>query len=147
MYTVHACSNNYVLIYMYMYTVYIVYCCSIPGKRPPHGKHPGSHFRRMNGEHPLPGKYPGILSTVQNAKCPAYVSILYLFFTSFFGPSKIKSPRKSFPSKVSVPYSIASTVHYGARYMANRQQSIHAHTCAIYYYCNIDPTHFNFYTQ
>ena len=33
---------------------------SVPGKRPPHGKRPGSHFRGMNGERPLPGKRPGI---------------------------------------------------------------------------------------
>ena len=37
---------------------------SVPGKRPPHGKRPVSHFRQMNGERPLPGKCPGILSTV-----------------------------------------------------------------------------------
>ena len=72
------------------------------GKCPPHGKRPGSHYRGMNGDHPLPEKPPGTLSTVQNGKRPGHVSIL---FTSFFGPSKIKSSKISFPLKVSVPYS------------------------------------------
>ena len=91
---------------------------SIPGNRPPQGtKCPGSHFHEMNGERPLPGKCPGTLSTVRNGKRPAHVTIFDQFFTSFFGPSKIKSPRISFPSKVSVPYSIASAACYGARYM------------------------------
>ena len=62
---------------------------SIPGKRPPHGKRPGGHFRGMNGECPLPGKRPVVFSTVRNGKRLGHVSILYQFFTSFFGPSKI----------------------------------------------------------
>ena len=48
---------------------------SIPGKRPPHGKRPGSHFRGTNGERPLPDKRPGIISTVRNGKRPGHVSI------------------------------------------------------------------------
>ena len=53
----------------------IAYYRSVPGKRPPHGKRPGSHFRGMNGERPLLGKRPGILSTVRNGKRPGHVSI------------------------------------------------------------------------
>ena len=90
---------------------------SIPGKCPPHGKRLGSRFRGMNGQHPLPGKRPGILSTVRNGKHPGHVSIFDQFFTSFFRPSTIKLSRISFPSKLSVPYSIASAVRYGVRYM------------------------------
>ena len=71
----------------------------------------------MNGERPLSGKRPGILSTVRNGKHPGHVSIFDQLFTSFFGPSTIKLSRISFPSKLSVPYSIASAVRYDVRYM------------------------------
>ena len=97
----------------------------------------------MNGKCPLPGKHPGIPSIVRNNKRPGHVSIFYLFFTSFFRISKIKSSRKSFPSKVSVPYSIASAVCYGARYMecVRIGNVAYTHAHAVYYYCcNIDPT-------
>ena len=97
--------------------IFLCYYRSVPGKRPPHGKRPGSHFRGMNGERPLPGKRPGILSTVRNGKRPGHVSIFNQFFTIFFGPSTIKLSRISFPSKLSVPYSIASAVRYDVRYM------------------------------
>ena len=48
-----------------------------------------SHFRGMNGERPLPGKRPGIISTVRNGKHPGHISIFYHFFTSFLGPSSM----------------------------------------------------------
>ena len=51
---------------------------SVPGKRPPHGKRPGSHFRGMNGERPLPGKRPGILLQFEMASAQA----MYLYSTS-----------------------------------------------------------------
>ena len=87
---------------------------------PLHGKRLGSRFCGMNGERPPspgPGKRPGMLSTVRNGKRPGHVSIFDQFFTSFFGPSKIKLSRIPFPLKLSVPYSIASAVRYGVRYM------------------------------
>ena len=90
---------------------------SVAGKRPPHGKRPGSHLRGMNGERPLPGKRPDILSIVRNGKCPGHVSIFNQFFTSLIEPSTIKLSRISFPSKISVPCSIASAVRYDVRYM------------------------------
>ena len=119
---------------------------SVPGKCPPHGKRPGSHFCEMNGERPLPGKRSGILSTVRNGKHPGHVSIFNQFFTSFFGPSTIKLSRISFPSKLSVPYSIASAVRYDVRYMEcmriGNVACTHAHAWE-----RIDPTYFNFYTR
>ena len=105
---------------------------SIPSKRPQHRKRSGSHFRGMNGERALTSKRPGILSTVRNGKRPGHVSIFDHFFTIFFGPSTIKSSRISFPSKLCVPYSIASAVRYCVRYME----------CMC---IGIDPIYFNFY--
>ena len=120
---------------------------SVPGKRPPHGKRPGSrHFRGTNGEHPLPGKRQGILSTVRNGKRLGHVFTFIQFFTSFFGPSTIKLSRISFPSKLSVPYSITSAIRYDVRYMECMHignvacTHVHVREC-------IDPTYFNFYTR
>ena len=50
---------------------------SIPGKRPPNGKRPGSHFRGMNGERPLQGKRPGMILHFEMASAQA----MYLYST------------------------------------------------------------------
>ena len=136
-------SFNFILLMQVNCKLYVYR--SIPGKRPSHGKRPGSHFRGMNGERPLPGKRPGILSTVRNGKRPGHVSIFDQFFTNFFGPSTIKLSRISFSSKLSMPYSIASAVHYGVHYMECMRIGNVACTqgCARE---RIDLTYFNFYT-
>ena len=108
------CINT---MYVYIDTIWTDNYRSIPGKHPPHGKCPGSHFRGMNGERPLPDKRPGILSTVRNGKHPGHVSIFDQYFTSFFF-QRLNCPESPFlRSFLCHPYSIASAVHYGVRYM------------------------------